>query len=91
VPGWGWWAFQDIGGDGVEAHGFGHAQAIAPVRAGHAGVVHFAGDDLDGFAVVDEAAIGNAEGRLLRARGTEGGESKEHEDCAEEREPEKRG
>ena len=60
---------EDVGGDGIQAHGFGHAQAIAPVRAWNAGVVHFAGDDLEGLAIEEEFSVGGTEGGLLRAGG----------------------
>ena len=63
---------EDVGGDGVQAHGFRHAQAVAPVFARDAGVVHFAGDDAEGFAVEEELAIGGAEGVLLGACWTDG-------------------
>jgi hypothetical protein len=53
--------------------------------------VHFSGDDLEGPAVEEEAAIGDAEGWLLGTRGMEREESEEREDYAEERGPEKRG
>jgi hypothetical protein len=56
---------EDIGGDGVETHGFGHAQPVAPIFSRNAGVVHFAGDDAEGFAVEEELAIGGAEGMLF--------------------------
>src|SRR5208283_4449181 len=48
---------EDIGGDGVEAHGFGHAQAIAPIGARHTLIVHFTSDDLKGFTVEKELAV----------------------------------
>ncbi len=53
---------EDVGGDGVQAHGFGHAQAIAPIGAGNARVMHFACDDLEGLAVEEEFSVGDAEG-----------------------------
>jgi len=57
---------EDIGGDGVETHGFGHAQPVAPIFSRNAGVVHFAGDDAEGFAVEEELAIGGAETSAAR-------------------------
>src|SRR5665213_559368 len=53
---------EDVGGDGIEAHRLGHAQADTPVGAGNARVVHFAGDDLGGLAVEEELAVFYAEG-----------------------------
>ena len=53
---------KDVGGDGVEAHGFGHAEAGAPVGTGNAGIVHFAGDDAEGLSVEEEVAAFRAEG-----------------------------
>ena len=74
---------EDVGGDGVEAHGFGHAETVAPVGAGNAGVVHFAGDDAEGLAVEEELAVGGAEGVGLSARRTNGenGEKREGRGC----------
>ena len=68
---------EDVGGDGVEAHGACHAQTVAPVGTGHARVVHFAGDDLEGFAVEEELAIGGGEGVGLGARRTRWRERRE--------------
>jgi hypothetical protein len=36
--------------------------------------MHFAGDDLEGLAVEEKLAVGNAERRLLGARGVKGRE-----------------
>src|SRR5579872_1586035 len=69
---------EDVGGDGVEAHGARLLKAIAPVGTGHARVVHFAGEDLIGMSVELELAGGNAEGvrcgRSLRISEGRGGE-----------------
>ena len=78
---------EDVGGDGIEAHGFGHAQAIAPVFTWDTGVVHFAGDDAEGFAIEEELAVGGAEGVMLGGRWTEGDEGEQrtgNEDGKEE-------
>ena len=48
---------EDVGGDGVQAHRLGHAQAVAPVGARDARVMHLAGDDLEGLAVEREIAV----------------------------------
>jgi hypothetical protein len=53
--------------------------------------VQFAGDDLEGLAIEEEAAIGDAEGWLLSTGGMEREKSEERGDCAEERGPESRG
>ncbi len=45
---------EDVGGDGVEAHGACHLEAGVPVLAGDAGVVEFAGEDFEGLAVEGE-------------------------------------
>ena len=74
---------EDVGGDGIQAHGFGHAESIAPVFTGNAGVVHFARDDAEGFAVEKELAVVGAKGMGLGARRTNGenGEKREGRDC----------
>ena len=53
---------EDVGGDGVEAHGFRHFEAGVPVLAGDAGVVEFAGEDLEGLAVEGEVVAFDGEG-----------------------------
>jgi hypothetical protein len=74
---------EDVGGDGIEAHRFCHFEAGAPVLAGNAGVVHFAGDDAEGLAVEEELAVFDAEGvgrrSLCRLRGCGKGEESEDE------------
>ena len=67
---------EDVGGDGVEAHGSGHFEAGVPVLAGDAGVVEFAGEDFEGLAVEEEvvALDGEGVGRSV-ARLCNGGES----------------
>ena len=45
---------EDIGGDGIAAHGPGHLYAMPPVFAGNTGRVHFTADELDGFPVEQE-------------------------------------
>ncbi len=45
---------EDVGGDGIEAHGARHFEAGVPVLAGDAGVVEFAGEDFEGLAVESE-------------------------------------
>jgi hypothetical protein len=58
---------EDVGGDGVEAHGAGHFEARVPVLAGDAGVVKFAGEDFEGFAVEGEViALRGEDVALLR-------------------------
>ena len=71
---------EDVGGDGVEAHGLRHFEASVPVLAGDAGVVEFAGEDFEGLAVEGEVVAFDGEG--VRGRGrlrlgglSEGGES----------------
>ena len=53
---------EDVGGDGVEAHGAGHFEAGVPVLAGDAGVVEFAGENLEGLAVEGEVVAFDGEG-----------------------------
>jgi hypothetical protein len=53
---------EDVGGDGVEAHGLRHFQAGVPVLAGDAGVVEFAGEELEGLAVEGEVVAFDGEG-----------------------------
>ena len=45
---------EDIGGDGITAHGLCHLYAMPPVFAGNTGRMHFAADELDGFPVEQE-------------------------------------
>ncbi len=42
---------EDVRRDGVEPHGAGLAEAVAPIDAGYAGIMHFPGNDLVGLAV----------------------------------------
>ena len=42
---------EDIGFNGVKAHGLCLAQSVTPVGTRHTRVVHFAGDDLEGSSV----------------------------------------
>jgi len=72
---------EDIGGDGVEAHGLGHFEACVPVLAGDAGVVKFAGEDFEGLAVEGEVVGFGGEGVV---RLGERGECDEGEDGGEE-------
>ena len=58
---------EDVGGDGVEAHGAGHFEAGVPVLAGDAGVVHFAGEDFEGLAVEEEVVAFDGEGMGARS------------------------
>ena len=51
---------EDVGGDGVQAHGFCFAQAVAPVGTRHAGVVHLAGENAEGFAIELEVVADGA-------------------------------
>ena len=53
---------KDIGGDGVKSHRAGLAEAVAPVSAGHAGIVHLARKNLVGLAVKLKLAVGDREG-----------------------------
>ena len=53
---------------GVDSDGMGDAQAVAPVGAGCADVVHIAGDDLEGFAVQLKVSV-NGHKAVLRRRG----------------------
>ena len=59
---------EDIGGDGVQAHGAGLAEAVAPVGAGHARIVHLAGEDLVGMAVELKLAVGDSKCVLTGGR-----------------------
>lgn len=71
---------EDVGGDGVQAHGAGHAEAGAPVSTWNAGIVHFAGENLVWMAIELELAVGDGEGvRRLSGQGRDkgGDESKE--------------
>ena len=70
---------EDIGGDGVEAHGLRHLEAGVPVLAGDAGVVEFAGEDLIGVAVESEVVGLDGEAMRLgwRLDGQDGGAEKE--------------
>ena len=56
---------EDVGGDGVEAHGAGHLETSVPVFAGDAGVVEFAGEDFEGLAVEGEAVAFGGEDVVL--------------------------
>src|SRR5262249_20907099 len=67
---------EDIGRNRVEPHRARLAQSIAPVRAWDAGVMHLAGDDLEGLAVKQERGAVSGERRLLRGA---------HASCARER------
>ncbi len=75
---------EDVGGDGVEAHGAGHLETCVPVLAGDAGVVEFAGEDFEGLAVEDEVIAFGCEGVITGGcglpRGWERCENKEAED-----------
>ncbi len=53
---------KDVGGDGVQSHGAGFAEAVAPVGARHTGIVHLAGEDLIRMAVQLKLSIGNGKG-----------------------------
>jgi hypothetical protein len=53
---------EDVGLDGVEAHGTGLAQTVAPVGAGHARIVDSTGDDLEAPSVEFKVIAGGAEG-----------------------------
>lgn len=53
---------EDVSGDGVKAYGFGHLETGAPVGPGNAGVVHFAGDDAEGFSIEQKLAVLHGEG-----------------------------
>ena len=53
---------EDVGSDGIQAHGAGLAEAVTPVGTRHAGIVHLAGDDLVGVAIELELAVGDGEG-----------------------------
>ncbi len=77
---------EDVGGDGVEAHGAGHLEAGVPVLAGDAGVVEFAGEDFEGLAVEGEvvALDGEGVGRCGRCRLAEAGKGGEGEDAGED-------
>ena len=59
---------EDVSGDGVQAHGAGLAEAIAPVGTRHAGVVHLAGEDLVGLVVKLELTVGDRK-RVARGCG----------------------
>ena len=52
---------ENIGGNGVDAHGFGTTDAVAPVFLRHTGVVHLAADELHGLSVEQELAVFNLE------------------------------
>ncbi len=52
---------EDIGGDGIETHGTGFAKTVAPVSAGHTGIVHLAREYLVGMAVKLKLPVGNRE------------------------------
>jgi hypothetical protein len=43
----------------VQYHGARHLETIVPVLARNAGIVHFAGDDLEGLALKKELAAGD--------------------------------
>ena len=60
---------EDVGGDGVEAHGACHFQACVPVLAGDAGVVELAGEDLERLAVEEELVAPDDEGVLRGGAG----------------------
>jgi len=70
---------EDVGGDGVKAHGSGHFEAGVPVFAGNAGVVEFAGEDFEGLAVEEElvALNGEAVGGGWLSYGGKGGEGEQ--------------
>ena len=53
---------EDIGGDGVEAHGAGHFETSVPVLAGDASVVELSGEDFEGFVVEGEVVCLDGEG-----------------------------
>ena len=63
---------ENIGGDGVESHGLGHAKTVTPVGARDARVVHLTGNDLEGFAIEKKLAVvygeASGHGMLLRRR-----------------------
>ena len=53
---------EDICGDGVETHGAGLAETIAPVGTRHAGIMHLAGENLVGMAIKPKLPVGCSEG-----------------------------
>jgi hypothetical protein len=64
---------EDVGAEGVEAHGAHFAHAVAPVGAGNARVMHLAGADQEGLAVEEELVAARREGaRLWLREGREG-------------------
>ena len=65
---------EDVGGDGVETHGAGHFETGVPVFARNAGVVEFAGEDFEGFAVEEKLVALDDEGVGRRCGLCDGGE-----------------
>src|SRR5208337_2059290 len=78
---------ENIGGDGIEPHGFRHAKTVTPVGARDARVVHFTGDNLERFAVEKKLAVvyGEASCHGLLRRG--GGRKDYQRDKEEKTEP----
>ncbi len=74
---------EDVGGDGVEAHGTCHFEACVPVLARDAGVVELAGEDFVGLAVEGEVVAFDGEGVGRGGWPREGGNSCDGEDGRE--------
>jgi len=60
---------EDIGGNGIAAHGFCHLDAMAPVCFRDPGGMHFTADDLERFSIQQELTFTERKNMLLLRRG----------------------